>query len=137
MKKFMLVLVIVLCAIGILAACAPMPSSVSEGAEYVKTLPEWAIIVGAAVIFLIGFSIIWKFIHGVVKVVVIIALALVLAAVAFGVWPKEEVDSTVNDLIDQTVDGIESLTSDMPDYVNDIIRQESPTADEPTESAGA
>ncbi len=114
MKKFLVVITIVLCAIGILAACAPLPTNLDEGAAYAKALPEWVIIVGAVVIFLIGFTIIWKLIGGFIKFVVILVLGLVLAGIAFGLWPKTEIENTVDDLIDKTVDGIEGLTDGDP-----------------------
>ena len=114
MKKFLLVICIVLCAVGILAACAPLPTNLDEGAAYAKALPEWVIVVGAVVIFLIGFTIIWKLVGGFIKFIVILALGLVLAAIAFGLWPKSTIENTVDDLIDKTVDGIESLTDGNP-----------------------
>ncbi len=114
MKKFAFVILIVLCAIGILAACAPMPANLDEGAAYAKSLPEWVIIVGAAVVFLIGFTIIWKLIGGFIKFVVILVLGLVLAGIAIGLWPKEQIKNTVDDLIDQTVDTVEDITSGNP-----------------------
>lgn len=127
MRKFILVIVIVLCAIGILAACAPLPTNLEEGADFAKALPEWVIIVGAVVIFLIGFTIIWKLVGGFIKFIVILALGLVLAAIAFGLWPKEQIRNTVDDLIDKTVDGIENLSDGNP--LDDLgITTESPEA---------
>ena len=129
MKKFMLVICIVLCAIGILAACAPLPTNLDEGAAYAKALPEWVIIVSAVVIFLIGFTIIWKLVGGIVKFVVILVLGLVLAGIAFGLWPKDQIRNTVDDLIDKTVDGVEGLTDGNP--LDDLgITTESPEASE-------
>ena len=127
MKKFMLIIVVVLCAIGILAACAPLPTNLDEGAAYAKALPEWVIIVGAVAIFLIGFTIIWKLLGGFIKFIVILLLGLVLAGIAFGLWPKEQVRNTVDDLIDKTVDGIEDLSESNP--LDDLgITTESPEA---------
>ena len=83
MKKFLLVLLVVLGAIGILAACAPATANVEE---YVGILPGWAIIVGAVVLFLIGIGIIWKLIPGFIKVLAILALAVILAGTAYGIF---------------------------------------------------
>jgi len=89
MKKFFLVVTIVLASIGILAACAPVQQDVES---YARTLPGWAIIVGAVVIFLIGFGIIWKLIPGFVKVIAVIALAVILAGSAYGLWQSPLAD---------------------------------------------
>lgn len=89
MKRFLIVLVIVLAAIGILAACAPVREDM---AQYARTLPGWAIIVGAVVIFFIGFGIIWKLIPGFVKVLAVIALAVILAGSAYGLWQSPWAD---------------------------------------------
>ena len=125
MKKFMLIIVIVLCAIGILAACAPLQTNLDEGAAYAKALPEWVIIVGAVAIFLLGFTIIWKLLGGFIKFIVILILGLVLAGIAIGIWPKAQIENTVDDLIDKTVDGIEDLTDGNP--LDDLgITTESP-----------
>ena len=83
MKKFLLVLLAVLGAIGILAACSPAAANVEE---YVGILPGWAIIVGAVVLFLIGIGIIWKLIPGFIKVLAILALAVILAGTAYGIF---------------------------------------------------
>jgi hypothetical protein len=83
MKKFLIVVAVVFLIIGVLAACAPIQQDV---ADYARTLPGWAIIVGAVVIFLIGFGIIWKLIPGFVKVLAVIALAVILAGSAYGLW---------------------------------------------------
>jgi hypothetical protein len=129
MKKFMLVMLVVLCSIGILAACAPLPTNLDDGAAYAKALPEWVIIIGAIVIFLIGFTIIWKLLGGFIKFIVILALGLILAGVAIGIWPKAEIENTVDDLIDKTVDGIEGLTDGNP--LDDLgITTESPEVSE-------
>lgn len=89
MKKFLLVLLIVLIAIGILAACAPLAEQV-EG--YVGILPGWAIIVGAVILFFIGFGLIWKLIPGFLKIIAIIALAVILAGTAYGLWESPWAD---------------------------------------------
>ena len=87
MKKFFVVLMIVLFAIGVLAACAPLQNIDDiDVQEYTRTLPTWVIIVAAVAIFFIGFGIIWKLIPGFVKVIAVIALAVVLAGTAYGVW---------------------------------------------------
>jgi len=84
MKRFILVLCIVLGALAILAACAPVQNA--GAAEYARALPPWVIIVGAVVIFCIGFGIIWKLIPGFIKVIALIALAVLVAGVAYGIW---------------------------------------------------
>jgi hypothetical protein len=89
MKKFLTVVTVVFLIIGTLAACAPFQDGVEE---YARTLPGWAIIVGAVVIFLIGFGIIWKLIPGFVKVLAVIALAAILAVSAWGLWESPWAD---------------------------------------------
>ena len=89
MKKFLLVLLIVLGLIGIMAACAPTAASVEE---YVGILPGWAIIVGAVVLFFIGIGIIWKLIPGFIKVLAILALAVILAGTAYGIFESPLAD---------------------------------------------
>ena len=89
MKRFLIVLVIVLAAVGILAACAPVREDM---AQYARTLPGWAIIVGAVVVFFIGFGIIWKLIPGFIKVLAVIALAVILAGSAYGLWQSPWAD---------------------------------------------
>lgn len=89
MKKFLLVLLAVLAGLGILAACAPMQQSVEE---YVGVLPGWAIIAGAVALFFIGFGLIWKLIPGFIKVLAVIALAVLLAGAAYGLWESPLAD---------------------------------------------
>lgn len=89
MKKFLLVLLIVLGVIGIMAACAPAAANVEE---YVGILPGWAIIVGAVVLFFIGIGIIWKLIPGFIKVLAILALAVILAGTAYGIFESPLAD---------------------------------------------
>ena len=83
MKKLLIMMIAALLIIGMLAACAPVPQDVED---YARKLPGWAIIVGAVVIFLIGFGIIWKLVPGFVKVLAVIALAAILAGSAYGLW---------------------------------------------------
>jgi hypothetical protein len=83
MKKLLLMMIVIILIIGMLAACASVPQGVEE---YARKLPGWAIIVGAVVIFLIGFGIIWKLIPGFVKVLAVLALAVILAGSAYGLW---------------------------------------------------
>ena len=89
MKRFLIVLAVVLTVIAVMAACAPVQQNVTE---YVRVLPGWAIIVGAVVIFFIGFGIIWKLIPGFVKVLAVIALAAILIASAYGLWQSPWAD---------------------------------------------
>ena len=85
MRKFLLVLLIVILAIGVLAACAPINSIDLSGAEdYVRALPAWVIIVGAIVL-----------IPGFIKVIAIIALAVIIAGVAYGIWNIPLVDKAI------------------------------------------
>ena len=100
MKRFLLILLIVIIIMGILAACAPIQNIDVEG--YARTLPTWVIVVGAIVLFFIGFGIIWKLVPGFIKIVALIALAVVIAGVAYGLWNIPVVDNaldTVDDYI--------------------------------------
>lgn len=103
MRKFLLVLLIVLMALGVLAACAPMEQNIEE---YVSALPVWAIIVGAVILFFIGFGIIWKLIPGFIKVLAIIALAVILAGTAYGIWRIP----LAQDILNETETLIETLS---------------------------
>lgn len=111
MRRFLLVLVIVLAAIGILAACAPVQLSVTE---YARALPGWAIIVGAVVIFFIGFGIIWKLIPGFIKFLAVVALAAILIASAYGIWQSpwaqkaNEASHQAEELRDELLDTLET-----------------------------
>jgi len=96
MKKFFLIIMVVLCAIGILAACAPLQASVAEGVEYAKLLPGWMIVLGAIVIFFIGFGIIWKLIPGFIKILALIALVVIVAGVAYGLWQIPAVSEAID-----------------------------------------
>ncbi len=99
MRKFLFVLLIVLLGIGVLAACAPIEKIGTEAGDYVKTLPSWAIILGAIVLFFIGFGIIWKLIPGFVKVIALIILAVVIFGISIGVWSVFGIDNnTINDV---------------------------------------
>ena len=88
-----------------------MQSSVEE---YARTLPGWAIIVGAVVIFFIGFGIIWKLIPGFIKFLAVIALALVLIASAYGLWQSpwadraNEASQEAEELRDELLDKLET-----------------------------
>lgn len=83
MKKLFLVLLAAIVCAGVLAACAPLWDKV-EG--YAGVLPGWAIIIGAVVLFFLGFSLIWKLVPGFLKILAIIALAVILAGTAYGLW---------------------------------------------------
>jgi NADH:ubiquinone oxidoreductase subunit K len=94
---------IVILAIGALAACAPIGIPDVSGAEdYVRALPSWVIIIGAIALFFIGFGIIWKLIPGFVKVLALIALAAIIAGVAYGLWNIPLVDKAI-DKVDELV----------------------------------
>jgi hypothetical protein len=99
MKKFLLVVALVLVAVGLLAACAPINNvDFSSFAAFVKSMPAWIIIIIAVILFFIGCGIVWKLIPGFVKVLVIIALAVVLAGVAYGIWKIPFINSALNDV---------------------------------------
>ena len=102
MKKFLLVLMIVLFAIEILAACAPIDTAKVEA--YAMSLPGWVIILGAVVLFLIGFGIIWKLIPGFIKFIALVALAIILAGAAYGIWHIAIVDEAL-DKVDELKSG--------------------------------
>lgn len=106
MRKFLLILLIVLLAVGALAACAPIEHIGAQVGDYARALPTWAIVVGAIVLFFIGFSIIWKLIPGFVKVIALIALVVAIAGVAYGLWTIPYVDK---DMIDKAGNAIEDL----------------------------
>ena len=98
MKRFLLVLLIVITIIGILAACAPIQNIDVE--EYARALPTWVIVVGAIVLFFIGFGIIWKLVPGFIKIIALIALAVIIAGVAYGLWNIPIVDNALNTVDD-------------------------------------
>lgn len=99
MKRFLLIVFIVLIAMGVLAACAPIENlDFSSFANFVKSVPSWILIVAVVILFFIGCGIVWKLIPGFVKVLAIIALAVVLAGVAYGVWNIPFVNNALNDV---------------------------------------
>lgn len=106
MRKFLLILLIVLLAIGVLAACAPIEDIGAQVGDYARALPPWLIVVGAIVLFFIGFGIIWKLIPGFVKVIALIALAVIIAGVAYGLWKIPYIDK---EAIDKAGNAIEDL----------------------------
>lgn len=109
MKKFLLTVCIVLFAISILAACAPLQNIVGDDViEYTQTLPRWAIIVGSIVLFSIGFGIIWRLIPGFIKFIALIVLAVAIAAIALGLWHIPIVDQA-KDAIEDAKITVESL----------------------------
>ena len=72
MKKFLLVVLIVLVAIGILAACTQVETienGISDITQQItdRAIPTWVIIIGAVVLFFIAFGIVWKLIPGFIK----------------------------------------------------------------------
>jgi len=64
-----------------------------------RAIPTWLIIVGAIVIFLIGFGLIWKLVPGFVKFIALIVLAAVIAGAAYGIWSIPFLDD-VEDFVD-------------------------------------
>jgi len=106
MKKFMLVVLIVIAAVAVLAACAPVQAFGSQVGDYAKTLPLWVIVVGAIIVFFIGFAIIWKLIPGFIKVLALIALVVIIGGVAYGLWNIPYIDK---ETIDSAGKAIESI----------------------------
>jgi predicted small secreted protein len=116
MRKFLFILFIVLLAVGVLAACAPIEQIGSEVGDYARALPPWVIVVGAIVLFFIGFGIIWKLIPGFIKVIALIALAVIIAGIAYGLWKIPIVDK---DMIDQAGNAISDLLPESSDTPGD------------------
>ena len=114
MKKLLLVIISALLIVGMLAACAPVRQDVED---YARELPGWAIIVGAVVIFLIGFGIIWKLVPGFVKVLAVIALAVILAGSAYGLWngPWADRANQLNQRAEEIRDELLSTPTASPD----------------------
>ncbi len=99
MKKFLLVVLIVLFAVEMLAACAPIDTSeIQNLTASAMALPAWVIILGAVVLFFIGFGIIWKLIPGFVKFIALVALAIILAGAAYGIWRIAIVDKAIDEI---------------------------------------
>lgn len=106
MKKFLLVLLIVLMAITVLAACASLVQAerdieqdISHYTEKLpKAIPGWVIIIGAIALFFIGFGLIWKLIPGFIKFVALIVLAVIVAGVAYGLWQVPIVDRAIDEV---------------------------------------
>ena len=91
MKKFLLVVLIVLVAIGILAACAQVDTieaGINDLTQQItdRAIPTWVIIIGAVVLFFIAFGIVWKLIPGFIKFIVLIVIAAAIAGAAYGIW---------------------------------------------------
>ena len=108
MKKFLLVVLIVLVSIGVLAACSQIetigndlgniPSQITSHA-----IPTWVIIIGAIVVFFIAFGIVWKLIPGFIKVIVLIVVAAAIAGAAYGIWTipaYDKAEQLTNEIID-------------------------------------
>ena len=114
MKKFLLVVLIVLLAVEILAACAPIDTSdISNITASAMALPAWLIILGAVVLFFIGFGIIWKLIPGFVKFIALVALAIVLAGAAWGIWHIALIDKAIDE-VDQMKESLGAQVSESP-----------------------
>jgi len=111
MKKFLLVLFIVLVAIGILAACAQVDTiegGIKDISQQItdRAIPTWVIILGAIVLFFIAFGIVWKLIPGFIKFIVLIVIAAAIAGAAYGLWTIPAYDK---------VEGfVEEITSEAP-----------------------
>jgi predicted small secreted protein len=101
MKKFILVVLIVLIAIGILAACAQVTTienGISDITQQItdRAIPTWVIIIGAVIVFFIAFGIVWKLIPGFIKVIVLIVIAAAIAGAAYGLWTIPAYDAAEN-----------------------------------------
>lgn len=107
MKKFMLVVLLVFAAMAVLAACAPADNfNLNQVGDYARALPTWVIVVGAIVLLLIGFAIIWKLIPGFIKALALIALVVIIAGIAYGLWKIPYLDKGT---IDKAGNAIENL----------------------------
>jgi hypothetical protein len=101
MKKFLLVVLIVLVAIGILAACADgatMEDGIGDLSQQItdRAIPTWVIIIGAVVLFFIAFGIVWKLVPGVIKFILLIVIAAAIAGAAYGLWTIPAYDAAAN-----------------------------------------
>lgn len=114
MRKFLIVLLIVLLGVGVLAACAPIENIGTQVGDYARALPTWAIVAGAIVLFFIGFGIIWRLIPGFVKVIALIALIVVIAGVAYGLWTIPYLDKATIDKAGQTIENLLPESSSTP-----------------------
>ncbi|MHB1314277.1 MAG: hypothetical protein ACYCX2_02180 [Christensenellales bacterium] len=97
MKRFFVLLLLVTAAALVFTSCVQIEGAdLANVKEYAKAIPPWLIIVGAIVLFAIGFSVIWKLIPGFIKVVAVIALAVIIAGVAYGLWKIPLVSDSIN-----------------------------------------
>ena len=109
MKKFLLVVLIVLVAIGVLAACSQIETiedGISEVSSQItdRAIPTWVIIIGAVVLFFIALGIVWKLIPGFIKFVVLIVIAAAIAGAAYGLWTipaYDKAEELTNEIIDE------------------------------------
>ncbi len=114
MRKFLFILLIVLLGVGVLAACAPIEKIGSQVGDYARALPTWVIVVGAVVLFFIGFGIIWKLIPGFIKVIALIVLIVAIAGVAYGLWTIPYVDKETIDSAGHTIENLLPGSTDKP-----------------------
>ncbi len=106
MKKFLLVVLIVLVAIGVLAACSQIETGINEVSSQItdRAIPTWVIIIGAVVLFFIALGIVWKLIPGFIKFVVLIVIAAAIAGAAYGLWTipaYDKAEELTNEIIDE------------------------------------
>lgn len=112
MKKFISVVLIVLVAIGILAACSQV-DKIEDGIDDItnqitqRKIPTWVIIVGAIVVFFIAFGIVWKLIPGFVKFIVLLVIAGAIAGAAYGLWTIPYYDD-VEDFTEGVIEEIQT-----------------------------
>lgn len=114
MKKFLIVLLIVLIAIATLAACAPVKEGAEGVVEFAKSMtdhavPTWLIIVGAIIVFFIGFGLIWRLIPGFIKFIALLVLAIAIAGAAYGIWTIPAYDKA-KEIYDEVSDVVEVVT---------------------------
>ena len=112
MKKFLLIVLIVLIAIGIMAACSgsdTIEQGISEISKQLtqRAIPTWVIIIGAIVLFLIAFGIVWKLIPGFVKFIVLLVIAVAIAGAAYGLWTIPAYDKA-EEITNEILDGIQT-----------------------------
>ena len=110
MKKFLLVLLIVILVIGALAACTSViqtkhdiednidhyTEKIGDATQAAGALPAWVLIVAAIALFFIGFGLIWKLIPGFIKFIALIVLAVFIAGVAYGLWQSPLVSGAID-----------------------------------------
>ena len=106
MKKFLLVVLIVLVAIAVLAACSQIETGINDVSAQItdRAIPTWVIIIGAIVLFFIAVGIVWKLIPGFIKFIVLLVIAAAIAGAAYGLWTipaYDKAEELTNEIIDE------------------------------------